>query len=187
MKPILQSTKLTALALLAVAGASTAQAAAILGAPVVVATTGNVTATFRGHTAGYTSTLFLDSPGGPIDIFVNHTNAVGDTFNLGTFTAGTELVFGIYVWNTGETFYSGDASRNPDGLPHNVVDNDVYPGETYVGFEDLLGGGDMDYDDNNFSFTNTRAGTVPEGGATLTLLAGALALTGAAARRFGRR
>lgn len=186
MKPTHTLKNLTALALIGLAGASTAQAAAILGAPVIVATTGNVTATFRGHTAGYTSTLILDSPGGPVDIFVNHVNAVGDTYDLGTFTAGTELVFKIYVWNTGETFFSGDASRNPDGLPHNVVDNDLYPGETYVGFEDLLGGGDMDYDDNNFSFTNTRAGTVPDGGATLTLLAGGLGLMGAAARRFRR-
>ena len=179
--------KLASVALLTLAATATSQAAAVLGASIIVTNTGNVTATFRGQTAGYDSILFLDSPGGPIDIFHNHNNSPGDTFNLGTFTAGTELIFGIRVLNTGYVFYSGPGSRNPDGLPHNVVDNSVYPGETYVGFEDLFGGGDQDYDDNNFSFTNTRPSTVPDGGATLVLMSGAMGLMGIAARRFGRR
>lgn len=187
MKTYTLITHLAAAAVLATAGATTSQAAAVIGAPVIVATTGNVTATFQGQTAGYDSILFLDSPGGPIDIFHNHLSPVGSTFDLGTFTAGTELIFGIRVLTTGDTFYSGAASRNPDGIFHNQVDEDLIPGETFVGFEDIFGGGDKDYDDNNFSFTNTRVGTVPEAGATLPLLAGVVGLMGAAVRRFGRR
>lgn len=150
------------------------QAVPILGAHVVVENTGPVVATFLGHTAGYTSDLYLSSPGFQY-IFTNHTTPVGTSVNLGTFAAGTELIFQIYVRNTGYSYYSGPAARNPDGLAHAVVDSDYSPTATYVGFEDLFGGGDLDYDDLNFSFTNVRASedppvNTPDGGATAALL-----------------
>jgi hypothetical protein len=67
------------------------------------------------------------------------------------YTVGQELVFGIYVQNTGDTFRMGPGFRNPDGIPHaNVVD--IGGGAFNVGFEDLFGGGDRDYDDNVFKF-----------------------------------
>ena len=187
MKTNTLMTHLAAAAVLATAGATTSQAAAVIGAPIIVATTGNVTATFQGQTAGYDSILFLKSPVSIDYIFHNHLSPVGTTFDLGTFAAGTELVFGIEVLTTGDVFFSGDASRNDDGIFHNQVDGDKIPGATFVGFEDIFGGGDKDYDDNNFSFTNTRVGAVPEAGATLPLLAGVLGMMGAAVRRFGRR
>jgi hypothetical protein len=140
-----------------------AQAAPILGANIYVENTGNVTATYLGHTAGYTNELYLYMPNlGTGVIFNNHTTPVGTTFDLGNFTAGTELIFAIYVLNTGNTFYSGDASRNADGIAHAVVDTDYSPTAAYVGFEDLFGGGDFDYDDVKFSFTNVATKEVPE-------------------------
>lgn len=175
------------MALLAAAGTSTSHAAAVIGGPIIVATNGKVTATFQGQTAGFDSIVFLDSPGGPIDIFHNHLSPVGTTFDLGTFTAGTELVFGLRVLTTGTTYYSGDAARNPDGVFHNLVDENLIPGAIFVGFEDIYGGGDSDYDDNNFSLTTTGVNTVPETGATLPLLVGVLGMMGAAVRSFGRR
>jgi hypothetical protein len=60
-----------------------------------------------------------------------------------------------------------------------VVDDLYGPSTTYVGFEDLFGGGDLDYDDLKLSFTNTRSETLPEP-ATFLLLGtslGTLALT----------
>ncbi len=140
-----------------------ANAVPILGGNIYVTETGNVTATYLGHTAGYTNELYLYMPTNGLGvIFNNHTTPVGTTFDLGSFTAGTELIFAIYVLNTGETFYSGDASRNADGLAHAVVDTEYSADAAYVGFEDLLGGGDLDYDDVKFSFTNIGTTEVPE-------------------------
>ncbi len=161
-----------------------AHAFPILGGSVVVANDGEVIAKFLGHTAGYTNLLYLDSPTNGIGmIFNNQASPIGSTLSLGNFTAGTELIFRINVLNTGDNFYSGPASRNADGLAHAVVDDAFSVTETYVGFEDLFGGGDQDYDDLMFSFTNVKATQnppgVPDSGSTALLGAmGLLALVG---------
>jgi hypothetical protein len=66
-----------------------------LGVPVFVQSTGPVMAQFvGGASAGFTNQLFLDSPANALGvIFNNHTNTLGDTVNLGSFTAGDELIF----------------------------------------------------------------------------------------------
>ncbi len=167
------------------------QAVPILGASVFVATTGDVIATKLPASAGFSSNLFLDTPGNTLGIiFNNHTTPDGTTMNLGSFTAGTELVFRIFVINTGRSFFTGPASRNPDNVFHAVVDTAFAPGETLVGFEDLFGGGDQDYDDNRFSFTNVGTvvppippvSSVPEPGSLLLLSSGVVGLLG-----FGRK
>ncbi len=170
-----------------VAGSSV-NALPILGGTVVVASDGNVTAKFLGHTAGYSNDLYLDSPANALGIiFNNQSTPVGTTMDLGYFTAGTELIFRIYVNDTGDSFYTGPASRNPDQLAHAVVDDDYLPTETYVGFEDLFNGGDLDYDDLNFSFTNVRGQTsVPEAGMTLGMLSMGLLGLGWMKRRAAR-
>lgn len=167
-----------------------AWAVPILGGSVVVAADGEVVASFIGHTAGYSNDLYLDSPSGAFSgiIFNNHSTPAGATVSLGTFAAGTELIFRIHVNNTGYDFYSGPGTRNPDGLAHAVVDDAVIPSATYVGFEDLLGGGDLDYDDLMFSFTNVRGTTeppaVPDLGSTAALLGlGCVGLLAAGRRR----
>lgn len=168
---------LVGIALLA-AGAvpSQAMAASVLGGNAVVASDGNVIAKFISQAAGYDNELYLDSPSNSLGrIFHNHLNSPGDTVDLGFFTAGTELIFRLYVVNTGQNFYTGPGSRNPDGIPHAIVDDSFAPGETSVGFEDLYGGGDRDYDDTVFSFTNVKARVVPLPAAAwmgMTLLGG---------------
>ena len=170
----------------AVAWRTESMALPILGANVVVNTTGNVTATYLGHTARISNDLYLFSPTNGLGlIFNNHATPIGTTFDLGTFTAGTELIFRLHAHESGRgdltprDYFTGAASRNPDGIAHAYVDGQYALNTTYVGFEDVFGGGDLDYDDLKFSFTNTRAETLPEP-ATFLLLGtglGALALT----------
>ena len=70
----------------------------------------------------------------------------------GSFAVGDELVFGIEVQDTGQRFLIGPGTRNPDGLPHANVTPIGLDG-AQVGFEDFLGGGDNDFNDNLFNFT----------------------------------
>ncbi len=129
----------------------TSLATSVLGGDLRVQHDGNVTATFQGSNAGYTSSLYL----GETKIFTSN-QASGTTFDLGNFTAGAELNFRLEVHNTGHTFYSGNGSNNSDGLAHALVSDSLGNGETLVSFEDLLGGGDQDYNDLLFSFSNTK-------------------------------
>jgi hypothetical protein len=141
---------------------------------------GPVVATYEGNSAGYSNDLFL----GSLFIFNNHGSPVGSVANLGSFTPGTELIFRLHVNNTGDNFFTGDASRNVDNLFHARVQNNWKPGTTLVSFEDLRGTpeGANGYNDLSFSFTNTQITPVPEPETYGLMLAG-LGLLGVAARR----
>lgn len=168
----------------------------ILGGRLFVAEDGKeVTATFLGSDAGYYNTLYLSSPRVSVDplfifdrdgIFdqdgerIYHEDGEPTTISLGSsFGAGEELIFSLYVKNTGNTFYTGDSSRNPDDLAHASAITSLVDGlyVTKVGFEDLYGGGDKDYNDFMFSLTNVvdppPSEAVPEP-SILMLLSGVL-------------
>lgn len=74
---------------------------------------------------------------------------VGRIINVGTFPAGTELLFYIHVRDTGLNFFMGPPSRNQDNLAHARLEC-LSNGRTTAFFEDFLGGGDLDYDDAVF-------------------------------------
>ena len=159
---------------------ATAPAHALVGVP-IFATGGDVTLTFLGYEAGYKNTLNLTSPDSVTDIFVNKTTPVGTTFDLGSFAAGTELVFSIFVSNTGLTFFTGPGASNPDGVGHADV---VFSGldEATVGFEDLHASvSDNDYNDLIFGLSGVGATPrttppVPEPSEWLMFSAGLLGL-----------
>jgi hypothetical protein len=162
----------------------------VLGAEIYVAADGDVVATFVGQTASLDNELYLYTPSGPYSssyIFHNHISTPGDSVNLGFFTAGTHLIFELRVFAGSSpyaTFYSGSGALNPDSIPHAVVDTAYAPGVTLVGFEDLLQGGDGDYDDTVFTFTNVEARTgVPDGGSTALLALLSLVALSALRRR----
>ena len=159
-------------ALAAVFAVSAIPSVAQEGAKIIVAADGDVIATYQGNSASYSNDLYLDTPANAIGlIFNNHANNIGDTKNLGFFTAGTELIFRLHVNNTGDDFFSGPAERNPDGHAHARVTNGA---ETLVEFEDLFNGPFV-YNDLSFSFTNTIAQTdVPEPGVVAFAGAGLL-------------
>ncbi|WP_291993629.1 PEP-CTERM sorting domain-containing protein [Candidatus Accumulibacter sp. ACC003] len=135
------------------------------GLSVLVGGTDPIIATYQGNSAAYSNDLYLmlDGLGKPGDdgdvsndlfIFNNHASPVGSTVNLGSFAIGTELIFRLHVTNTGDQFFTGAASRNPDNHAHARVQENWAPDTTLVSFEDLLGGG-YEYNDLSFSFTNT--------------------------------
>ncbi|MEY3555822.1 MAG: PEP-CTERM sorting domain-containing protein [Microcystis aeruginosa G13-07] len=155
------------------------------GLKVLVSNTSPIIATYEGNSASFSNSLYLmrDGLGNPGDdgdfsndlfIFNNHSSTVGSTVSLGSFSIGTELIFRLFVQNTGDNFFNGPASRNPDNKTHARVQENWMPNKTLVSFEDLFNG-PFDYNDLSFSFTNTFTNTgtmlVPEPTSTLSLLA----------------
>lgn len=100
---------------------------------------------------------------------------LGQGVNLGGFLGATQLDFMLQSngFNGGKTMLSTDAAANPGGLQHVVAfqQNDW----TILGFEDIVGGGDLDYNDVIFAVRGIQAGAppaadVPEPSALLGML-----------------
>lgn len=175
--------KIAAVAALSLSAVTASAALVPYAGSFTVGQAGSVEATFLGHTAAYSNDLFFSVDGVNWSfIFNNHSTPVGQTVSLGNFAAGTELLFSIYVNNTGDTFFSGNGSNNADGLVH--VASETIGDVTYVGFEDLYGGGDLDYDDVRYSFKNVTAVPEPE---TWAMMVAGLGLAGLASRRRQRK
>jgi len=145
----------------------------------VAASDGDVIAYFAGQDAGDTEDLGLLINGADTGLYglQNHATAVGTAFNFGHANAGDELVFFIRDLSAGRTFYS-KTSLNGDGFNHayatGYAGGDAgIPAGTFVAFEDLNGGGDRDYNDETFVFTNVRDnGGVPEPASWALMLTG---------------
>jgi hypothetical protein len=97
--------------------------------------------------ADFVNEIYLFSPGPARLIGTNQET--GKVIRLGVFPVGTELVFGIFVRDTGLTFKTGPGSRNPDGVPHAQV-TCLGNSTANVGFEDKVNSDDIDYDDAVF-------------------------------------
>ncbi len=155
-----------ALALAAVLVSPLAQAA--LGDS-LFATGDDVIIRFEGSDARYDS---LISVNGSAEIFPNHATLVGTEWDLGSFAAGTAIDVVLRVLNTGALFHTGSGAANIDGLAHAMVTTDT-SGRTFVSFEDIVGGGDHDYNDHMFSFIGvSTVSAIPEPSSLLLTLAG---------------
>jgi hypothetical protein len=138
---------LTALAVVAVMLSPSAHAAVAdggLGAR-IFANGSPVRVTVLEAESGYTSEIWVLEP---VRRLIGADADTGRSVELGPLSAGVEIVFGIRVLETGDEFRTGPGARNPDGLPHAfVVATNDGRAQVRVGFEDLLGGGDNDFND----------------------------------------
>lgn len=133
---------------------------------------------FIGEGAGYRNSLGFNTAGGGVDsgdpllIFPDASSPVsylnpkatgsrsqtaplmpGDFVNLGSFTKGTSLDFFLIANGAagGTQVFSTDPTVNKDKIAHVVAFNDVENPYLLIGFEDLYGGGDKDYNDVLFA------------------------------------
>ncbi|MBD8658182.1 DUF4114 domain-containing protein [Oxalobacteraceae sp. CFBP 13730] len=132
------------------------------------ATTGNLTGYFAGSKADYENEVGMMVNGVATGLFGlnNKTSAYGQAFNFGNVVAGDVLVFvlsNIKPGNIGP-WYS-QTNLNSDLTNH--VYSSYYAGDdrlsagTYVAFEDKPRGGDFNYNDISFVFSNVTT-EVPE-------------------------
>jgi PEP-CTERM motif-containing protein len=157
---------------------------------------GNVQVKVMSYDASYTSNLILFST--PTPLVIANSSQVGTVVDLGNLATlygilpGTELIFGILVLNTGHTFLMGPGTRNLDGLAHVTVDyaEGHYSDLANLGFEDLFGGGDQDYNDARFQLLGgVGLASVPEPSSLLLLLFGVagVSLVSRSLSRMARR
>ena len=130
------------------------------------AATGNITAYFAGASANNTSDLGMLVNSVSTGLFGLQNNpdpALGTSFVLGFVTAGDVLTFQLRTLNPAQGSAFSDPTLNGpfdggNGIQHvystAYTAPGVIPAGTYVGFEDLPGGGDRDYNDLQFVFTN---------------------------------
>lgn len=154
--------------------------------------TGDINAYYWGSTASLENTLSLlvngvVTPETSMGVLNNRTSTLGQFVKLGTVNAGDQLTFRLNVVTTKEWFYS-DKLLNADLINHVYSAN--FSGNqslglaagTYIAFEDLYGGGDFNYHDENFVFTNIITTAVPEPTTYAMMLAG-LGLVGLTSHR----
>ena len=153
----------TALAIMAFAfSAAPALAAPVIGGPIVVLHTGDVTATYLGTQARFTDLLMFSGK----TIFNNKTSKVGDVVDLGTFAAGTLLNFQLRVLDTHQVYTTGPSLGNINDVVQYATSG------TTLGFEDVKGGGDKDYNDLMTFVSNTGATAAPEPAAWAMMITG---------------
>ncbi len=163
------------------------------------ASSGDVIAYFYGSTASYDNQLGLFINGTQLGGWGldNHSSVYGDVYDFGHVDAGQTLTFALRVLTTGTTLYS-DPSLNPDSINHTYAtsyssDNNAnvrIPAGTFVSFEDqLYGRSDLNYNDEDFVFTNVASQGVadsPEPASALLLGAAGIASLIAGAVRKAR-
>jgi len=114
----------------------------------------------------------------------SHGSAYGDSFVLGTVSAGDSLVFFIDATDYGNvtTRYYSDRTLNVDHINHSwasaYAGDASVPAGVHIAFEDLKGGGDFNYADQGLVVRQVLAvpAAVPEPASWVLLVGGAAGL-----------
>jgi hypothetical protein len=137
--------------------------------------TGNVIVKFVSQSAANSSNV-VSLPGGGV-VFNNQSAAIGSTFDIGSFAAGSAIKFRLDNLNTGLSFYTGQWWDNFDLMVHARLSTNA-DGSIRVSFEDVKRlFSDKDYNDVVFDVIET-----PIPGALALLLTGLLGLGAAGSR-----
>ena len=150
-----------------------------------VASDGPVMAYFVGASAAYENRMTANFDGPTADApFISNRSSFGDSFSYGSHAAGEQVIFVNNVLDTGNWFYSLN-EFNDDGFNHIFASQFSLPDGTpavFIGFEDIYGLGDRDFNDNMAIFTNVTMVPIPEPSTYAMLLVG-LGLIGFTMRR----
>jgi hypothetical protein len=108
-----------------------------------VAEGGEVVVDIKASESGYNNKLYWSTDNFVTKNYIGIDNQQASV-SLGKFAKGTRIEFGI---DNGQNqfFKTGGATANVDGVDHTQVTQTAQG--TLIGFEDLMGGGDRDYND----------------------------------------
>lgn len=120
-----------------------------IGGHIYVATTGVVTVTYLGSDAAFANLSYFVKDGPDQLLFTNVTPGQSATVNLGSFAAGTELVFSMTSVGGGDVQYFVTGT---DYAKAGVADDYGF----VVAFEDSING-DGDYNDLVFAVSNVTS------------------------------
>ncbi|MBC7499552.1 MAG: DUF4114 domain-containing protein [Herminiimonas sp.] len=118
-----------------------------------------VSITIEKSDSGYNNKIYFSTDNFKTRQLVGIDNQTG-TINIGSFAAGTKIDFGIDN-GQGDFFRTGGASANSDNFQH-MQSSAVAGGGQQVGFEDLRGGGDRDFNDAIITVRNVPAAEVKD-------------------------
>ncbi len=110
----------------------------------VVAGKGRVVVDIEASDSGYSNRIYFSTDNFKTKQYIGIDNQTGSV-DLGTFKPGTTIQFGIDN-GQGDFFRTGGKNANVDKVDHTQV-NKLTDGGVRVGFEDLRGGGDRDFND----------------------------------------
>ena len=114
----------------------------------------DVVVTAVGYDAGHRHELYAVIDGQATELF--DSSDIGAQVNLGKYPAGTLVQFRLDNLTTGISYFTGPAGENPDDTAHaNLCPTDD-PDVMEFGFEDLWGGGDLDYNDCMFTVSGVE-------------------------------